>query len=90
MSATYATDPRVVWSGEGWPPDAVALIPADPADADYNRSRLVLCARCGEYVVIGAVDEGLTLLDPGDPSGKRRQSFATAEEAIHALIGDPR
>lgn len=75
----YANDPRVRLSGEGAPRDVAALVYLDQAADDYS---YIVLEKSGGFVTMRAVYT--------DPDGRQESKmFATVDEAICALIGDP-
>lgn len=75
----YTNDPRVRLSGEGAPRDVPALVYPDRAADDDS---YIVLKKSGGFVTMRAVYD-----NPGDR--QESKMFATVDEAIHALIGDP-
>ncbi len=73
--SVYSSDPRVRVNSDG------SYTLPDPIDGDWQ------IRNNGHGWTAEGVDQALT--DPGDRYNRRLQTFATADEAIAAIIGEP-
>lgn len=78
MSA-FEHDDRVAWPAGGWPPDVYAHV---GWQEDGSHDGYVVMPDGTGYRILPAVDQ--------DGTGETVSGFDTVDEAIHALIGEPR
>lgn len=81
MGSLYDTDSRVEVRGDG-----TAVIHA--AEGYESEGAWEIERLHDGFTVRNTGDQGI-MTDPGDRYNQRPRVFATADEAIHAVIGDP-
>lgn len=84
--SAYARDFRIQFAREGWPEGHLASI---PDTVDTGNDRVVALTEAGRVLVVGATNPAATLTDPGDRYNQRPWAFATLDEAIAAVVGEP-
>ncbi|MER7002187.1 hypothetical protein ABT297_03950 [Dactylosporangium sp. NPDC000555] len=81
----YRQDPRVQWPAEGWLDGVIAAL---PDWVDERNSRVVLAV--DEHVVVrGLNSDDATLYDQTDRHNTRLWLFASVDEALRTVHGEP-